>query len=575
LEAQHHVLTLVLGLALARCGDDPIKVPAATTYPAGGSVGVGSVLPNLLFEGVDERTVAGTIHLADYYEPAAAAPHLLVVRVEGGVWCGTCRWHAAHTGELLSGERGSRLRVLDLVIGNRDNAPASTGDIGEWRALVDTPVATAVDPSFSLRALFPTAGAILPLFVFVDTKTMRIISQSPNPNPVELSHDVDTALATIDGRPAPPPPAAEVLVDGVFHRNEWEMLHDVTTPGAPPADPTNAAADSTAAAALGRSLFFDQGLSPSGRVACATCHDPQKQLSDGLPQSKGLALGTRRTPRIALAAFSRWQFWDGRADSQWAQALGPLENEDEMGSSRVYVVQRVAASFASSYQAAFPGDALPDVRRLPSEGKPGAAAYDSLSDADQDAVTRAFVNVGKAIAAFERTFRARPSRLDAYAAGDFTALAPLEKQGLSVFLGVGCMQCHWGPRLTDDAFHVTRTPTGRRDGQADNGRADGLAKLSASEFRASSKWSDAEHASTSFALPNTSQGAFKTPSLRGVASGAPYGHGGEQPTLIDVMTSYGTGGTNDASSAGLREPWLTRFPTTAQWSIAAFLNSAP
>ena len=60
-----------------------------------------------------------------------------------------------------------------------------------------------------------------------------------------------------------------------------------------------------------------------------------------------------------------------------------------------------------------------------------------------------------------------------------------------------------------------------------------------------------------------------------MASGAPYGHGGEQPTLIDVMTSYGTGGTNDASSAGLREPWLTRFPTTAQWSIAAFLNSAP
>ncbi len=574
MEAQHHVLTLFVCLALGpRCGETPTQVP----YPASGSVGVGSVLPNLTYEGVDERNVAGPIHLADYYEPLAASPHLLLVRIEGGVWCGTCRWHAAHTGELLSGARGSRLRVLDLVIGNRDNAPASNDDIGEWRALVDAPVATAVDPSFSLRAFFPASGAILPVFVFVDTKTMRVISQSPNPSPGELSHDVDAALAVVDGLPTPPAPM-EVLVDGLFHRNEWDMLHDVVTPGAPPPDPTNAVADSNDAAALGRALFFDQGLSPSGRVACATCHDPTKELSDGLPQSRGIALGTRRTPRIALAAFSRWQFWAGRADSQWAQALGPLENEDEVGSSRIFIARRIATSFSASYRAAFPDDALPDPRRLPTAGKPGDAAYDALGNADQEAVTRVFVNVGKAIAAFERTFRARPSRLDAYTAGDFTALTPLEKQGLSVFVGVGCMQCHWGPRLTDDAFHVTRTPSGRHDGHPDTGRADGLARLSASEFRTSSKWSDAPSAETPRAFPREAVlGAFKTPSLRGVATGGPYGHGGTQASLVDVMTSYGTGGAppNDTRSIGEREPWLVRFSTSTQWSIAAFLRSAP
>jgi cytochrome c peroxidase len=231
-------------------------------------------------------------------------------------------------------------------------------------------------------------------------------------------------------------------------------------------------------------------------------------------------------------------------------------------------------TYAKTYRAVFPDAPLPDERQLPRAGKPGDAAYTALSGADQDAVTRVFVNVGKAIAAFERTLRPEPSRLDAYTAGDLTALSPMEKQGMSVFLGVGCMQCHWGPRLTDDAFHVTRTPTGRPDGVADRGCADGLVKLRASEFRTSSQWSDAQDAPRA---PVGAVGAFKTPSLRGVARGAPYGHGGELATLGDVMTSYGTGGvpSSDGRSTGTREPWLVRFGTTAQWSIATFLKSAP
>lgn len=104
----------------------------------------------------------------------------------------------------------------------------------------------------------------------------------------------------------------------------------MTLPGAPPADRTNAVADEPAAAALGKALFEDAGLSPSGAVAR---HVPRSktQLSDARPIAVGVAEGTaRRTPRIALAAFSRWQGWDGKADTLWAQALGPLESEVEM-----------------------------------------------------------------------------------------------------------------------------------------------------------------------------------------------------------------------------------------------------
>lgn len=537
-----HFWTLLLAAGLG-CGDPPA---ARTELPASPTLPLDSPLSKLAFDGIDETNTRTVIRLSDWAEPRSPAPRLLVLRVEGGAWCGTCRWHAAHTSELSK----KRVRVLDLVVGNRDNAPATVDDLSEWRALVDVPnVATAADPTFALRGLIPASGATLPFIALVDSRTLDVVATLPNPNPDELAHGIDVAIAKMDGTAAP----AEVpgpLVDGLFHRNEWDMLRDVQARGAPPPDPTNAVADSPAAAALGKSLFFDNGLSPTGDVSCSTCHDPRQQLSDARPQAKGMGAGSRRTPRIALSAFSRWQFWDGRAETLWAQALGPMENPDEMGSSRHFVAKTIRDRYASSYARAFPDDP-------------------SMVDD-----TRVFVDAGKAIAAFERTLRVAPNALDAYVSGDLGALTNAQKQGLSVFMGVGCMQCHWGPRLTDDAFHVTRTPTGRSDGRADGGRAEAMTKLLASEFSSASVWSDAP-ISSSVRASDGVMGAFKTPSLRGVADGAPYGHGGELPTLADVLGNYATGGLpmTDARAIGEREPWFVRFDQTGQWSIVAFLKT--
>ena len=48
-----------------------------------------------------------------------------------------------------------------------------------------------------------------------------------------------------------------------------------------PADPTNKFADEPAAAKLGQKLFFDSRFSANGKVACATCHVPEKHFTDG------------------------------------------------------------------------------------------------------------------------------------------------------------------------------------------------------------------------------------------------------------------------------------------------------
>src|SRR6185503_10236923 len=108
--------------------------------------------------------------------------------------------------------------------------------------------------------------------------------------------------------------------------------------------------------------------------------------------------GNRNSPAIALSAHSRWQFWDGRADTLWMQALGPFEDAKEFGGSRLFVAQQIVKRYSTQYDEVFGTKyPLPDLTTFPQDGKPGDAAYDALSPAEQDDVTRVFVNVGKAI----------------------------------------------------------------------------------------------------------------------------------------------------------------------------------
>ncbi len=546
----------------------PGGVPAP--YPTDGTkVSLLEVLPDMTFTGE-----SGPVALHDYYEPCAQASRLLVVRVSAG-WCGTCRWHAAHTKELHALDVAPRLEVLDLLVADDDNAPPDAKAMAAWRARVDEPEKIAFDPAFQLAGLAPEHGP-LPLVALIDTRTMTVRNALSDPNPDLLALRVRQELAQLD-KVSVPQPTPVTTFDGRFGREAWDMIHDMgVTPGAPPPDPSNAKADDAAAAALGAQFFSDTGFSPSGTMSCASCHPTASSFADGLPQSQGVAKVDRNAPSVLLAAHARWQFWDGRADSLWGQALGPPENAKEIGSTRLFVAHRLFDTYKTSYEAVF--GALPplgDTARFPASGKPGDAAYDALAQADKDAVTRAYVGFGKAIAAFERTIRVKPMPLDAYAAGDMSALTDAQKDGLKSFFASGCAECHYGPRLTDDAFHDVRFPTGRQDGAADPGRADGLLQLATAEFTTASVSSDAvtpTHATSAFP---TALGAFKTPTLRGVVATAPYGHGGTLATLADVVKNYGGAGLppDDPRAAGPSEPWLPKFDQQNQAALPAFLET--
>ncbi len=526
---------------------------AAGTYAPGPfEIGFTLPLPDAAFTADDGHTVS----LHDYYAPCAATPRLLVIRTFTA-WSGPSRWYAAHTRALRSRPDAARLVVLDLLALNQSNLPASPGDLAAWRARYDAaPDTLAADPTYAYRAT-AIANPQPPIVMLVDTRTMRMIGIEPYPLSDQLDGRITDALARMDGRTPPrsTPPAAH---DGRFTDGQWAMLQEMTPVPAPPADPTNAHADDPAAAALGRALFADRNLSPSGRFSCGGCHHPTQAFVDGRPTGVGAATGGRNTPSVLFSAHSRWQFWDGCADTLWAQALGPVENPGEMASSRLFVAHVIASQYASQYVPVFGAlPALGDAARFPPDGHPGDAAWDAMAPADQLAVNRVFSNFGKAVAAYERSLRAQPGAFDRYVAGDAAALSATARDGLARWFEAGCVQCHYGPLLTDDSFHDVRMPTGRADGVADRGRIDAIAQLRASAFRSDGPYSDSDAGAphlAGLAEDGAMLGQFHTPSLRGVAATGPWGHGGTFTTLDAVVRNYaqinmvvvpGTTGTAD------------------------------
>ncbi|MDX1499728.1 MAG: cytochrome c peroxidase [Woeseiaceae bacterium] len=305
----------------------------------------------------------------------------------------------------------------------------------------------------------------------------------------------------------------------------------IGTLGTPPPSPGNAVADDRGAAALGHALFFDTRLSGNGGVACATCHQPARRFTDGLPKAAGMGLAGRNAPSVIGAAYSPWLYWDGRRDSLWSQALTPLEDVNEHGTTRADVVALVATDpeYREAYTAVF------------------GSAPDTSGEAGVD---RAFANVGKALAAYERLLVPGPARFDRYVdavlAGDDgkarDILTPDEIAGLELFIGEAqCTQCHNGPLFTNNEFHNTGTISFPGD-VPDQGRIAGIPEVEADPFNCRGEFSDAGPggcAELEFILSGPHLlGAFRTPSLRNLGGTAPYMHKGQLATLADVLAHY-------------------------------------
>jgi cytochrome c peroxidase len=354
-----------------------------------------------------------------------------------------------------------------------------------------------------------------------------------------------------------------------------------------PRDPSNRYADDPRAAALGRELFFDRRLSGNGKVSCASCHMPDQDFQDGKPLGEGVGTTARRTMPIAGTSRSPWLFWDGRADSQWEQALGPLESAAEHGGSRTEYALVLAEHYRADYEKVF--GALPELSGLPRRAGPIAdaaarQAWQGIAPARRDDISRVYANIGKAIAAYERKIEFAPSRFDRYVDAELAGtshtadseLTPDEVAGLRIFIGKGsCTNCHNGALLTDNHFHNTGVPAAKSVAAIDSGRVIGVRQAVAGEFSCTSKFSDAkpdECGELQFAVTEGDElvRAYKTPSLRNVAGRAPYMHAGQYASLTDVVRHYSTA---PAAPFGRTELKALRLTAIEQRQLEAFLRT--
>ena len=352
-------------------------------------------------------------------------------------------------------------------------------------------------------------------------------------------------------------------------------------------DASNRYADDPRAAQLGRDLFFDTRLSGNGKVSCATCHVATQEFQDGKPLADGVGRTARRTMAIAGTAHSPWLFWDGRTDSQWAQALGPLESAVEHGGTRAQYAHVVADQYRQQYEAVF--ERLPDLTRIPRQAGPVAdssasAAWSRLRDEQKEQISRVYANIGKAIAAYERRIEPGVSRFDRYvdaelAGGRHTSESGLttdEESGLRLFIGrARCVTCHNGARLTDDHFHNTGVPVPSVPLPTDSGRTVGARQVVSGEFNCTSRFSDAKPedcAELRFAVTTGAElvRAYKTPSLRNVSNRAPYMHAGQIASLDAVIAHYAAA---PAAPFGRSELVPLRLSPNERRQLIAFLGT--
>ena len=295
---------------------------------------------------------------------------------------------------------------------------------------------------------------------------------------------------------------------------------------------------------LGQTLFFDPILSDNNQRSCASCHQPGKAFTDGLPKSLANDEGTvdRNAPTLLNAAYAERYFYDLRTDVLEDQIDHVVTDHREFYTNYLDIFEELGQS--EEYLKQF-REAFPEIKQAP--------------------ITK--YSLSTALAAYIVSLKSFNSPFDQYVRGESNDLSTSAKRGFNLFMGkAACGTCHFAPLFNgtvpplyheseSEVLGVPATPdTLHPTLDSDWGRAGGVLKEQVGFY----------------------QYSFKTTTVRNAALTAPYMHNGVYPTLAEVVDFYNRGG---GQGLGLTVPYQTLSPDPLNLSqqeqadLVAFMES--
>lgn len=255
---------------------------------------------------------------------------------------------------------------------------------------------------------------------------------------------------------------------------------------------------------LGESLFYEPLLSGNNIRTCASCHQPEKFFTDGLPKNKsfdGKRIILRNTPSILFSALQASQFADTRVTFLEDQAKQVIENPEEMHGNLTKAIKKLK----------------------------GQKKYDSLFYHAYKGKEPTEIQLQTAIAAYIRTQSVLNSPFDEYMQGNKKAINESALKGFNLFMGKAkCGTCHFMP-----LFNGTVPPN--------------FSKIETEVLGVPEKFSfpyilDQDLGKYNIIPATTYQHSFKTSTARNAATTAPYMHNGAIKNLEELIEFYDKGG---------------------------------
>ncbi|WP_282148223.1 cytochrome-c peroxidase [Algibacter lectus] len=253
---------------------------------------------------------------------------------------------------------------------------------------------------------------------------------------------------------------------------------------------------------LGKKLFSDPKLSENGKMACITCHLPNKGYADNVAlnlDNQGKPL-LRNTPTLINTAFQQSFFLDGRSNTLLDQISSVFTNDKEFNSDVHKFSNAILKD--STYTTLFKD------------------AFGKISSNNTDVI--------KAISSYISTLNGFNSKFDKNIRGEENNFSDEEKLGYNLFMGKAlCATCHFMP-LTNGTVPPFYTETEKE-------------VIGVPETAENKQLDDDLGFYWSFKEP-LHKGMFKTPSIRNIALTAPYMHNGVYKSLEEVVEFYNLGG---------------------------------